>query len=168
MSSRASTSRCHGSTPRLAQPWMLTQTTVSIINLRMKIPWSLGGLIQQIPERRLVRVLLRLAKSQMCFDHLAGAIEDEGTGHALNFELLCEVALRIENDFEFDRHVSQEAIGIGTFRIHIHADDRQAAAAITFAHGVEPGDRLTARLAPRSPEIHDHHVAAMTRDVERL
>src|SRR3982750_4899754 len=99
MSSRASTSRSQGCTPRFAQPPISMLAVASSIIFRMAILCSRAGSGKQVSDRGLFLVLRGIAKSQVCFDQLAGAIEHIGAGHAFHFELLCEGALRIENDF---------------------------------------------------------------------
>jgi hypothetical protein len=66
------------------------------------------------------------------------------------------------------RDVAQESLGLGAFAIDVDADDHQPTVGVLRLHFVEPRKGVTAGLAPRCPEVEQHHLAAQVREVERV
>ena len=62
----------------------------------------------------------------------AVAVIDERAGHGLQSELLRQRTPCVVDDFEVDRHVAQEPVGIGALRLNPHRPINRALATICF------------------------------------
>ena len=64
---------------------------------------------------------------------------------------------------EDDAALREKAIRVGALDVHVDRDHLQSACRVFCLHVVHPGKRLSARDAPRRPEVNVQHFAARLR-----
>ncbi|HEY2780306.1 MAG TPA: hypothetical protein VGI90_06015 [Steroidobacteraceae bacterium] len=92
-------------------------------------------------------------KTDMRKAHRTAPVDYKPGGHSLHLVLLCKLALRIKFNAKRRLEFRQKPLRILAFNIDINREDDQAPRAIGVLHLLHPRKRLTARGAPRRPEI---------------
>src|ERR1022692_858868 len=153
ISSRASTSRCQGLTPRELHPD--TASVPAIVHKRLNRPRYIDPpsckclfFGQQFTQLRFEDRGIHWPKSDVSEARYAMAIDQHTGGHAFDSVELGRLSFRIEAHVKRRFELIQKFVRIEAVSIQIDGDYREALPFVGLGHTLHPGKRLSARTAP--------------------
>src|ERR1700693_6005661 len=94
-------------------------------------------------------------------------VNQHARGHALHFIELSQLSLGIEAHVKRWVKLIQEFIRIGSVPIQIDGNYPEPLSFVGALHRLHPRKRLSARSAPRCPEIYINNAATQTGEIQR-
>src|SRR5580700_5442031 len=154
---RASTSRCQGLTPKGPQP--ATAIEPSIANARVNrwiivctpVKQLLFG--QELTQLRFVNWTIDRSKAHMSEACHAMAVDQHARRHPSHLVELRQLGIWVEAHGKCWMKLRQELIRIGAIPIQIDGNYFKPLCFVGAFHNFHPRERLSARPAPRCPEI---------------
>src|ERR1700722_6475938 len=168
ISSRASTSRCQGLTPKEPQPARATEASIAKPRLKRPIMVSSSLMFrQQLAHLRFVHRAVDRSKPHMSKAWRAMAVDQHARGHAMHLVKLRELSVRVEVNVECRMELFQEFIRTLGVGFEIDGKYLEPLRFVGALQGLHPRKRLFARPAPRCPKVQVHDATTGVRQVKR-